>query len=156
MSTPTLFEITFYLAAPFWALMILAPRWSLTRRVMSTPWVAALPLAVYTVLVIPEFATLWAAVSRPDLDVLRDFLATPVGAAAIWAHLISFDLFIGRWMYRDALERGIPHLVLAPILLLTIPLSPFGLLAYLTVRSLHRNAGKGANRRDSRPVSSPP
>ncbi|HTF52110.1 MAG TPA: abscisic acid-deficient protein Aba4 family protein, partial [Pseudonocardia sp.] len=44
--TAALFQLTFYLAAPFWALMILAPRWSWTPRVLASPWVTLLPLAV--------------------------------------------------------------------------------------------------------------
>ncbi|UQS25143.1 DUF4281 domain-containing protein [Amycolatopsis thermalba] len=135
MSTTSLFQITFYLAAPFWALMILAPGWSGTRRVIASPWIVLPPLVIYTVFAIGDFGTLWAVVSRPDLETLRAFLGTPEGAAAIWAHLIAFDLFIGRWMYFDARERDVRHAFLAPILVLTILLSPFGLLAYLAVRS---------------------
>ncbi|MEU6643811.1 ABA4-like family protein [Saccharomonospora sp. NPDC046836] len=134
MNTATLFDITFYLAAPFWALMILAPRWSWTERIIASPWIVLPPLVVYTVLAAGDLGELWRVVSNPDLEALRAFLGKPEGAAAIWAHLIAFDLFIGRWMYRDARERGVRHVFLAPILVLTILLSPFGLLAYLLIR----------------------
>ncbi|WP_199435468.1 ABA4-like family protein [Qaidamihabitans albus] len=138
MSAETLFGITFYLAVPFWALMILAPGWSWTRRIVSSPWIAAPPLAVYTVLALRELGRLWTVVSDPALGALRDLLGSPVGAAAIWAHLIAFDLFVGRWIYLDARERGVHHALLAPVLVLTILLSPFGLLAYLLVRAARR------------------
>ena len=37
--TGTLFTLTFALAAPFWALMLLLPRWSGTDRIMcSRSW----------------------------------------------------------------------------------------------------------------------
>ncbi|NIH83680.1 ABA4-like family protein [Amycolatopsis granulosa] len=136
MSTAALFQITFNLAAPFWALMIFAPGWAVTRRVIGSPWIVLPPLVVYLVFAVGEFGTLWPVVSRPDLETLRAFLGTPHGAAAIWAHLIAFDLFIGRWMYHDARARGVTHAILAPILVLTILLSPFGLLAHLVVRSV--------------------
>lgn len=135
MNTLTLFQLTFSLAAPCWALMIFAPGWSWTRRIIGSPWIVVPPLVIYTVFAAGEFGTLWSVVSRPDLDTLRAFLGTPEGAATIWAHLIAFDLFIGRWMYHDARERGVHHAFLAPILVFTILLSPFGLLAYLLVRS---------------------
>jgi hypothetical protein len=48
--------------------------------------------------------------------------------------MIAFDLFVGRWAYLDSRERGIPALVMAPVLLLTILLGPVGLLVYLLVR----------------------
>ncbi|PXY32329.1 ABA4-like family protein [Prauserella muralis] len=133
--TGALFDLTFWLAAPFWALMILAPGWSWTRRLIGSPWIIAPPLACYAVLAAAGFGELWRVVSRPDLGALQAFLGSPAGAAAIWAHLIAFDLFVGRWIYRDARERGVHHALLAPILVLTILLSPFGLLAYLLVRA---------------------
>ena len=136
-----LFTLTFYLAAPFWLLMIVAPKWTVTERVVSTPWIATLPLAVYLLVVLPHFGQLWTAVSRPDLGVLQAFLGTGYGAAAIWAHLIAFDLFIGRWMYWEARKLGIHPLVMAPVLVLTILLSPIGLLVFLLVRDAATRQG---------------
>jgi hypothetical protein len=135
VSTATIFTWTFYLAAPFWALMILAPSWSWTRRIVASPWVALLPLVAYFGLAFPHFGALWTVVSKPDLPALQAFLGQPYGAAAIWAHLVAFDLFIGRWMYFEARGRGIHPLIASPILLLTILLSPFGLVAFLVART---------------------
>lgn len=132
--TTVLFDLTFYLAVPFWLLMIGAPRWSVTERVVATPWIATPPLAVYLIVALPHFDRLWTAVSRPDLGVLQGFLGTGIGAAAIWAQLIAFDLFLGRWMYWQARERDIHPVVMAPVLVLTILLSPIGLLVFLGVR----------------------
>ena len=134
--TTVLFNLTFYLAVPFWLLMIVAPRWPVTERIVASPWIATPPLVVYLIIVLPHFDRLWAAVSRPDLGVLQAFLGSGIGAAAIWAHLIAFDLFIGRWMYWEARKLGIHPLVMAPILVLTILLSPFGLLVFLVVREV--------------------
>ncbi|MGY6656160.1 ABA4-like family protein [Amycolatopsis sp. TRM77291] len=136
MSTETLFTWTFPLAAPFWLLMIFLPGWSWTRRIMASPWTPLLPLIPYFVLAIAHLGELWAAVSRPDLDVLSAFTGTPYGAATIWAHLIAFDLFIARWMYLESREHRIHPLVTGPILALTIFLSPFGLVAFLLVRTV--------------------
>ncbi|MFD9894581.1 ABA4-like family protein [Amycolatopsis sp. NPDC059027] len=136
MTVPTLFGWTFPIAAPFWALMIFLPGWSWTRRILASPWVPLLPLVCYFALAIPHFGELWRAVSRPDLGVLQGFLGTPYGTALIWAHLIAFDLFIGRWMYLEAREHRIHPLVTSPILALTIFLSPFGLVAFLVARSV--------------------
>jgi Domain of unknown function (DUF4281) len=136
MTTDLLFQLTFYLALPFWALLILAPRWSWTPRVLASPWVTLLPLAVYLVVALPHFGELWRVVSQPELDPLREFLGRPYGAAAIWAHLVAFDLFLGRWMYFEGRALGLPTVLVSAILLLTIFLSPFGLLAFLAARSV--------------------
>ncbi|NJP23038.1 DUF4281 domain-containing protein [Microbispora sp. SCL1-1] len=132
--TETLFELAFPLATPFWILMILVPAWSWTHRIVSSPLIVVPPLLVYLVLVIPRFGALWAAVSRPDLRVLTDFFGSPDGAAVLWAHVIGFDLFVGRWIYLDSRERGISPLVTSPILLLTVLLSPIGTMLYLAAR----------------------
>jgi hypothetical protein len=131
-----LFTLTFPLAAPFWALMILAPVWSVTRRVIGSPLIVLPPLAIYAVLVLPQLPTFLAAVASPDLPGVMALLAAPAGAAAGWAHFIAFDLFVGRWIYLDARERGLHPLLMAPVLVLTILLAPLGLLAHLALRAV--------------------
>ncbi len=132
--TGALFSLTFAVAAPFWALMILAPGWSWTRRIIASPLIVVPVVLIYAALVIPAFADVLPAVASPTLSGIRDLLGTADGAAAAWAHMIAFDLFAGRWSWLDARDRGIPALVMAPVLLLTILLGPLGLLAYLLIR----------------------
>ena len=132
--TGVLFSLTFTVAAPFWALMILLPHWSWTRRIIGSPLIVVPPLLIYAVLVLGSLTEVLPAVASPTLDGVRDLLGTADGAAAGWAHMIAFDLFVGRWAYLDSRDRGIPALVMAPVLLLTILLGPIGLLVYLLVR----------------------
>ncbi|OZV77694.1 hypothetical protein CA850_22255 [Micromonospora echinospora] len=134
--TGLIFDLTFPLVVPFWALMILLPGWSWTRRIVGSPLVVVPPLVGYLVLAVVEFDRLWPVVSRPSLTGLSEFLGTPAGAATLWAHVIAFDLFVGRWMYLDGRERGMHPLVTGPILALTILLSPVGLLAHLALREV--------------------
>jgi Domain of unknown function (DUF4281) len=134
MSVQTLFDIAFPVAAPFWLLMIVLPGWSWTRRIISSPWIAVPPLLVHLALLLPQFGTYAAPVVTPNLAGLAAVLGTQAGAATVWAHAIGFDLLVGRWMYLDARERGVPALLMAPVLVLTILLSPLGFLSYLLVR----------------------
>jgi hypothetical protein len=133
--TGMLFTLTFAVAAPFWALMILLPRWSWTGRIIGSPLIVLPPLVIYVLLVIPAFGDVLPAVVSPTLGGVRDLLGTADGAAAAWAHMIAFDLFVGRWSWLDGRQRGVPALIMAPVLLLTILLGPLGLLAYLAVRT---------------------
>ncbi|WP_433533321.1 ABA4-like family protein [Micromonospora sp. CA-263727] len=142
--TGALFTLTFAVAAPFWALMILLPRWSVTARVIGSPLVVAPVLAIYAILVIPALGAVLPAVASPTLDGVRDLLGTADGAAAAWAHMIAFDLFVGRWAWLDSRERGVPALVMAPVLVLTILLGPIGLAAYLAVRTRWARPAGGA------------
>jgi len=131
-----LFDLAFPPAVPFWALMILAPKWRWTERIMKSPWVPLLPLVCYFGLVLPHFGEWGRAMLRPDLGVLQALLATPWGTGLVWAHLIAFDLFIARWMYFEGRSREISPWIVSPILVLTIFLSPFGLVAFLVVRAI--------------------
>ncbi|MFI1992117.1 ABA4-like family protein [Actinoplanes sp. NPDC020271] len=133
--TGALFSLTFLLAAPFWALMILLPGWSWTRRIIASPLIVLPVVAIYALLIIPAFGDVLPAVTSPTLGGVRELLGSATGAAAGWAHMLAFDLFVGRWAWLDARERGMPHLVVAPILLLTILLGPFGLAAHLAART---------------------
>ena len=139
--TGALFGLTFTVAAPFWALMILAPRWSWTRRVIESPLIVLPGLMIYLLLVLPALGTFLPAVLGPTLDGIRDLLGTADGAAAAWAHMIAFDLFVGRWSWLDSRTRGVPALVMSPVLVLTILFGPLGLLTYLAVRTRYPVTG---------------
>ena len=138
--TGVLFSLTFTVAAPFWALMIVLPHWSWTKRIIGSPLIVVPPLLIYAVLVLGSLTEVLPAVASPTLGGVRELLGTADGAAAGWAHMIAFDLFVGRWSYLDSRARGIPALVMAPVLLLTILLGPLGLLVYLLVRVRYRPA----------------
>jgi Domain of unknown function (DUF4281) len=45
--TGALCTLTFAVAAPFWALMILLPRWSWTARIIGSPLIVLPPLVIY-------------------------------------------------------------------------------------------------------------
>ncbi|WP_067502270.1 ABA4-like family protein [Actinoplanes sp. TFC3] len=133
--TGVLFSLVFAVAAPFWALMIVLPHWSWTRRIIAAPWIAVPPVLIYLIVVAGSLTDVLPAVTSPTLGGVRDLLGSADGATAGWAHMIAFDLFVGRWAYLDSRRRGIPALVMAPVLLLTILLGPLGYLAYLLVSS---------------------
>jgi hypothetical protein len=133
--TGALFGLTFAVAAPFWALMILLPGWSWTRRIIASPLIVLPVVVIYAVLVVPAFGEVLPAVASPTLGGVRELLGTADGAAAAWAHMIAFDLFVGRWSWLDSRTRGVPALLMSSVLVLTILLGPLGLLVYLLVRS---------------------
>ncbi|MFD4322099.1 ABA4-like family protein [Streptomyces sp. NPDC058548] len=134
--TGFLFELTFLLAAPVWLLMVFAPAWRITERVATSPLTVLPLLVVWVVLAAPVASELWTAVSSPDIDTFRDLVALPNGAGAIWAQVIAWDLLLGQWMYREARRLAVPPLLMGPLLILTILLSPLGLPLFLVVRAV--------------------
>ncbi|MEU9997344.1 ABA4-like family protein [Streptomyces sp. NPDC050848] len=136
--TGFLFDLTFYLAAPVWLLMIFAPTWRVTERLAASPLTVVPILAVYLALAVPAFPELWAAVTSPDLDAFRDLTAGADGAGAIWAQIIAWDLLIGQWMYREARRLALSPWLMGPLLILTILLSPLALLLFLSIRTIRK------------------
>jgi hypothetical protein len=140
-----LFRLSNLLVLPFWALMILLPRWRWTGRIMRSPFVSAAPAVLYAALVLPRLGTIWPAIARPTLAGVATLLGSPEGATIAWFHFLAFDLFIGRWIYLDSQERRLSALLTAPLLFLTLMLGPFGFLIFLAIRAIatSHEGGKG-------------
>src|SRR5580704_10642099 len=130
----SLFRLSNLLVLPLWALIILAPRWRRTTRIMQSPLVSAAPAILYAALVVPRLGEIWPAVSRPTLTGVVALLASPAGATIAWVHFLAFDLFVGRWIYLDSQERRVSSWLMAPVLFLTLMLGPAGFQLYLVIR----------------------
>ena len=132
-----IFQLSNLYILPWWFLMIAAPSWNGTKRVIASPWIIA-PLGVlYTVLVAPTFIELLPTLMNPQLDVLMQLFASSTGTTIAWIHIICFDLWVGRWMFLDseALELNV---WLRRIILITILMAgPFGALLYVVIRDMH-------------------
>lgn len=136
----TLFLISNTTIIPFWVMMIAAPRWSWTKRIIGSPWIVA-PLALlYTVLIIPQLGSLLGDLLNPSLMNIAAALGTPEGAMVGWVHFLTFDLFVGRWAYLDSQEKKLSPWLMAPVLFLILMMGPLGFLFYLVIRSAGRLA----------------
>jgi hypothetical protein len=121
----------------FWALLIIAPNWSVTHALVHRP---VLPLALalaYIAYALPGFIL---PGGKPEgggfgslAEVMVLFTSKPAVMAG-WIHYLVFDLFVGAWEARDAKRLGFPHWLLIPCLILTLLLGPVGLALYLTLR----------------------
>jgi hypothetical protein len=144
---PILFKLSSLLTMPFWALMILFPRWRWTARILKSPYVIAPAALLYGALVLPLIGTILPAVANPSLSGIAALLSSPAGATIAWVHFLAFDLFVGRWIYLDSRERNANPFLMAPILFLTILLGPIGLLLYLVVRAVKSTRPSSASNR---------
>lgn len=156
----TFFILSNLSVAPFYLLMIVAPRADQTRRVMGSLWPIALPALVHVV-----FLTLIIILTRPDVIGLWrtlyfdnglfspatiEFLSRIYGAFpefAIlhgWVHVVVGDMFMARWAYFDALERGMAAWLVALTAILIGFMGPIGVIAYLIVRFRTNRRDKAA------------
>ncbi|MFC9476257.1 ABA4-like family protein [Nocardia sp. NPDC055002] len=136
----TLFDLSFFVTVPFWALMIFAPTWRWTRTIISSPWIVLVPLAVWAIVAVPVLGAMWSLVTSPSLDAITEATADPAVLTALWAQIIAWDLFLGRWIYLDSRERDVHPLLMGPLLVGTILLSPIAFPIYLLVREFARRS----------------
>jgi hypothetical protein len=139
MTADKIFSIASALAPLGWLLLIFAPRWKWTRRISAL----VIPL-VFALLYVVILAGHWGqgGGSFGSLDGVAKLFGNRWVLLAGWIHYLAFDLFTGSWEVRDAQERGLPHWLVIPCLVLTFLFGPAGLLLYFTLRAL----------RDKKPV----
>ncbi|OKH37023.1 hypothetical protein NIES2119_14465 [[Phormidium ambiguum] IAM M-71] len=124
-----LFNLSNLFVLPFWALMILLPNWSITRKVMESyiPFVilAALYLYLISGAITSESAQ---ALANPQLVDIARFFADERAAATGWTHFLVMDLFVGRWIYWEGQKTGI---FTTHSILLCLFAGPLGLLSHI-------------------------
>ena len=129
----TVFSLLNVLPLPLWLGMLLFPRTRFTQRLVQAYWPYIVLAGVYTLLLIGALV----AGTGFDLSLtgLRRGLSLEWGFLAVWAHLLTLDLFAGVWIFRDAKYWGMePRLYV----LVTLLAGPLGLGAYLLVRQRRR------------------
>jgi uncharacterized PurR-regulated membrane protein YhhQ (DUF165 family) len=147
MSPERLFAVFNVAVLPAWVLLLVAPGWIWTRRLVHAVWIPFLLTAVYVYALVaagppPEgagFATL------AEVMVL---FSSPMAVLAGWVHYLAFDLFVGAWEARDAQRHGIGRGWMVLPLVSTLMAGPVGLSLYLGIRwartrstSLHEEPG---------------
>jgi len=118
---------------PAWLLLVFAPSWSWTQKIVHQIWIPVVLGSVYLGVFVTSPATPSGG-GFSSLDGVMTLFTSPHFALVGWVHYLAFDLFVGAWEVRDAKRRSIPHLFVVPCLAMTLMLGPIGLLAYLCLR----------------------
>ncbi|TGE27955.1 ABA4-like family protein [Hymenobacter metallicola] len=135
LTPESLFLLANNLVLPGWLLLVVAPRWRVTRWVVGSEALPALLAVFYAGCIGWHYAG--GAASQGGFSSLPEVAALfqdPWALLAGWVHYLCFDLAVGTWISRDAQRRGLPHLLLLPVLLLTFLLGPVGFLLYFGLR----------------------
>jgi len=76
----TIFSFSGLIGLPFWALMILAPGWTGTYRIIRSPLIALPPALLYVALVLPGIRESFPVLLNPTLEEIARLLGQPEGA----------------------------------------------------------------------------
>ena len=139
---------------PAWLLLVVLPRAGVTRQLVHS---GLYPLVFGAVYAASLVAALGFGQSAPGMDGtsiagITALFSHPNGVILGWTHFLVFDLFVGSWIGRDALRRGVPHLAAIPCISLSFLLGPVGLLLYVVVRFATGKGGWSLFENDAAPT----
>lgn len=135
MTPDRLFQLASTAVGPCWLLLLIAPRWPWTQRVVTFVWPLLIALLYIWLLVAHRPP---AGSGFNSLQQVQILFSSPYAVVAGWIHYLAFDLFIGAWEARDGLRLRISRWVLLPCQLLTFLFGPAGLASYLLVKLVLR------------------
>ncbi|OKH46748.1 hypothetical protein NIES2101_24810 [Calothrix sp. HK-06] len=108
MTISQIFNVANLVVLPFWAVMILLPKWKVTQKIMESyiPFILLALTYVYLFAssITPENAQ---ALSNPQLADIARFFADETAAATGWIHFLVMDLFVGRYIYLEGQKTGV-------------------------------------------------
>ncbi len=135
MSATQIFSIVGRLAMPMWLLMIILPKWNVTKFLVKyrvIPIILSLVYAVYIGISIQEGNGL----DFGSLESVMQLFTKENAVLAGWVHYLAFDLLIGMWMLEQNKVIKLKQLLMAPCLLLTFMLGPVGFLLFTIMKSI--------------------
>ena len=147
-SISSAFNVATFLPQPFWLFLIFLPKSNITKKMFGgiellTGFALVHFFIVFASIIQPdgtapmtEFADVFDPAGNPQAAMVG-MMKYPNFVSEEWSHVLTWDLFVGRWIWLDGLRRGVftSHSVLLCNLI-----GPPGLLLHLATSLL---SGKG-------------
>ena len=138
MTYDQIFSLINFSVMPAWALLILLPLANITKAIVHSALYPCVLGLFYAVCFGSMLFGGGEEVSFTSIEGVSAIFSTPLGVLIGWSHYLVFDLFVGAWIGRDALRRGVTHWLAAPSILLSFILGPAGLLLYMIGRYMQK------------------
>lgn len=128
-----IFQYASLLALLGWVALLLALAVPPARKLVLGLTGVVIPL-LFAIAYVALLATAHAKGGFGSIAQVRALFESDGALTAGWLHYLAFDLFVGTWIVRDGLERGVWRLAIVPCLGLTFMFGPAGFLLYLLIR----------------------
>ncbi|MEM1336507.1 MAG: ABA4-like family protein [Bacteroidota bacterium] len=135
MTTATIFSLANTVAMPMWLLMIVLPKWKVTRFLIDYK-VIPIFLSLFYVYYMAVHLQTGGALDFGSLASVMSLFTLENAVMAGWVHYLAFDLLIGMWMLNQNRKLGIHQLLMAPCLFATFMLGPVGFLLFMGLRTV--------------------
>lgn len=136
MTPDSLFQFCNTLVLPAWLLLILAPKWKWTSRIVLSGIVIILSIVYLLGASESIFDGSLDLSSFGSLEGVMALFTDPAAVLIGWVHYLAFDLVVGWWITQNAIKHNINHLLVIPCLLFTFMLGPTGFLLYWLIRTV--------------------
>ncbi|SHG30235.1 ABA4-like family protein [Flagellimonas flava] len=134
METADVFSIANTMAMPMWLLMIILPKWKVTRFLIDHKVIPLLLSLFYVYYILVHIQT-GAGLDFGSLSSVMSLFTIENAVMAGWVHYLAFDLLIGMWMLNQNQNLGIHQLLMAPCLFATFMLGPVGFVLFMIIRT---------------------
>nr|WP_299341887.1 ABA4-like family protein [Allomuricauda sp.] len=135
MTTAEVFSIANMMAMPMWLLMIILPKWKVTRFLIDYRVVPLLLSLFYVYYMLSHIQT-GAGLDFGSLASVMSLFTLENAVMAGWVHYLAFDLLVGMWILNQNKQLGIHQLLMAPCLFATFMLGPVGFLLFMIIRTI--------------------
>ena len=121
---------------PFWFAMFFKPYEENTKVLMDKPLFFLGPILIWFIIMILnpsgliDFAN---SGSHPDgfFAGIAQSMSSSAGVTAMWAHMVSGDIFATRWIWKDGIKKNNNVWVMRTSIFFGVMLMPVGILIHL-------------------------
>lgn len=135
MTPSAIFSIAGMITMPMWILMILLPKWKVTKFLIDFK-VIPLVLSLLYVIYIFKAIQIGGMMDFGSLQSIMTLFTEENTALAGWIHYLAFDLIVGMWMLDQNKKLGIHQLIMAPCLFATFMFGPLGFLLFKIIKTI--------------------
>ena len=133
LTSSIVFSIANMLVLPMWLLLIIAPKWKITRFLTDYKVIPLLLAVTYGFYVITGLLK----TGLPDFSDLKSVMELFTKEKAVltgWIHYLAFDLLVGMWIVNENRTLGIHKGIMVPCLLGTFMFGPLGFLLFMLTK----------------------
>ncbi len=137
MTPSVMFSIVNMIAMPMWLLMIVLPKWKITRYLIDHKIIPII-LSFFYVFYIVKSVSEGGGMDFSNLDSVMELFTVENAVLAGWVHYLVFDLLVGMWILDQNKNLGIHHLLIIPCLLASFMMGPVGFLLFIIIRTIKK------------------
>ncbi|WP_378183046.1 ABA4-like family protein [Aquimarina sp. SS2-1] len=138
MSPADVFSFANMTAMPMWILMILLPKWKVTRFLIDFKIIPLLLSIVYVIYIF-QAIQIGGGMDFGSLASVMQLFTEEHAVLAGWVHYLAFDLIVGMWILNQNKTLGIHQLLIAPCLFATFMFGPVGFLLFMILKAIKQS-----------------